>query len=98
MLINEKTNFARKHFFFFFFAVWKKEIIKMNLLFSIYACVCMYVFGRVCECVTTIRSNPTLVIMRGEITLTMSMKIESQCQLRAPLFFVSTASHCRLFV
>ena len=50
MLINEKTNFARKHFFFFF-AVWKKEIIKMNLFFSIYDCVCMYVFGCVCECV-----------------------------------------------
>ena len=47
----------------------------MNLFFSIYVCVCMYVFG--CECVTTIRSNPSLVIMRGEIMLTMNMKIES---------------------
>lgn len=37
----------------------------------------MYVFGCVCECVTTIRNNPSLVIMRGEITLTMNMKIES---------------------
>lgn len=59
----------------FFFSLWKKDFIKMNLFFSIYVCVCMYVFG--CECVTTIRSNPSLVIMRGEIMLTMNMKIES---------------------
>lgn len=75
MLINEKKLIS--HEGIFFFPLWKKDIIKMNLFFSIYVCVCMYVFGCVCECVTTIRSNPCLVIMRGEITLTMNMKIES---------------------
>ena len=27
-----------------------KGFIKMNLFFSIYVCVCMYVFGCVCVC------------------------------------------------
>lgn len=77
MLINKKKLISHESIFFFFFALWKKGVIKMNLFFSIYVCVCMYVFGCVCECVTTIRNNPSLVIMRGEITLTMNMKIES---------------------